>query len=114
MAMAMNALTPTEKVEKFEQKEDKRKAQAKAGKLRMIEMLAYAGASVGSGYLLTKKPDLASFGPGGKLSVDLLMAGGGLALSFFGKGSMREVGSGLFYAGASPFLRAQGAKAAAP
>lgn len=109
--MAAN-LTPSEKLEKLEVKEEKRKAQQKAGKLRLIEMISYAGGSLGAGYLLTKKPELAAFGPGGKLSLDLLMAGGGLALTFLGKGSMREIGSGLLYAGASPMLRGAGAKAA--
>lgn len=111
LIMAAN-LTPTEKVEKLEAKEEKRKAQGKAAKLRLIEMGSYAIGSLGSGYLITKKPDLASFGPGGKLSLDLLLAGGGLLLAFMGKGSMREVGSGLLYAGASPMLRSAGAKAA--
>lgn len=109
--MAAN-LTPSEKIEKLEVKEEKRKAQNKAAKLRMVEMVSYAGGSLGAGYLLTKKPELASFGPGGKLSLDLLMAVGGGLLTFMGKGSMREVGSGLLYAGAAPMLRGAGAKAA--
>lgn len=111
--MAAN-ITPSEKVEKLEAKEDKRKAQTKAAKLRFIEMISFAGGSVASTYLVTKNPDLAAFGPGKKLNLDLLMAIGGAALTFMGKGSMREVGSGLLYAGASPMLRAVGAKAAVP
>lgn len=112
--MAQNALTPTEKVEKLEEREEKRKAKSKAAKLRFVEMASFGGASLGASYLMTKKPELAAFGPGNKLSLDLLMVLGGGALAFMGKGSMREVGSGLLYAGAAPLLRGAGAKAAQP
>jgi hypothetical protein len=97
--------TPSEQLARIQDKDAKNKAKAKALGMRIVEGGTFAVASVGIQALYAKKPELMAFGPRNKLSLDGIALGLGTLGLFFGKGTMQDIGSGLFYAGLGPVLR---------
>lgn len=103
------ALTTSEKAERFDRQTDQKRATRKAMKARVAEAGTAGVAATGIGALLAAKPDLATLGDG-YLHPNVLALAGGLALLTLGKGTMKEVGSGLAFAGGIPLLNQLGGK----
>lgn len=110
------ALTKAEKrVQTYEEKEAKKKAKEKAFELRLTEVMSFGGGSLALGFIESKFPAAAAFGPGGKLSASLITGLGGLGYALGYKKAKpreREVAMGLGMAGLGPTLRGFGEKLA--
>lgn len=106
------ALTKAEKrVQSYEEKEAKKKAKEKAFELRLTEVVSFGGGSIALGFIETKFPGAAAFGPGGKMSASLVAGIGGLGYALGYKKAKpreREIAMGLGMAGLQPTLRGFG------
>ena len=88
----------------LEQYKSKHRAEAKASTMVMIRNGSALGVAGATGALKAYAPSIATFGPDIPLP-EVIEAGGGLVLMLMTKGGTRELGQGVFLAGAVPLLQ---------
>jgi hypothetical protein len=112
--MANGAMTKAEReLETKEQSDARRRANEKARKLQVKEMMGAAVIGLALGAIDARMPSLLTgFGPGNYLTLDWVLAGGGLYLAFKGKNGAREYGSAAAVIGIANLVRPYGSKLA--
>lgn len=102
--MASTAVaTPAQKVERYEARESRRRAEDKASTMIAIRNGTALGVAGATGAIKAYAPSVATFGPDIPL-LETVEAAGGLVIMLATKGGAREAGQGVFLAGAVPLL----------
>lgn len=105
----MTQAEKTAKLERYMAKENRARAQDKAMTMRLVEGGTAGVGSIASGVISAWKPELDDM-LGGLGVIDPAQLGLGVVMLFLTKGAVKEVGSGLMYAGGVPLLKKLGAK----
>lgn len=101
---ALATATPAQKVERYEARDARRRAEDKAATMVAIRNVSALGTAAATGALKAYSPSLATFGPDIPL-LETVEAAGGLVIMLATKGGAREAGQGVFLAGAVPLLQ---------